>query len=71
MANGSGLVKIGSEEDYPPNCFSKGAVKEKVLDALIPITTNTFLASFPIFPSQIVFSENYPPLYKPEKDLYL
>jgi hypothetical protein len=28
MANGSGLVKISSEEDYLPNCFSKGAVKE-------------------------------------------
>jgi hypothetical protein len=71
MANGSGLVKISSEEDYLPNCFSKGAVKEYVLYTLIPITTNTFLATFPIFPSQIVFSENYYPLYKPEKDLYL
>jgi hypothetical protein len=42
-----------------------------VLDTLIPITTNTFLATLTIFPSQIVFSENYSPLYKPEKDLYL
>jgi hypothetical protein len=42
-----------------------------VLDILIPITTNTFLAIFPIFPSQIVFSENYSPLYNTEKNLYL
>jgi hypothetical protein len=42
-----------------------------VLDILIPVTTNTFLATFPIFPIQIVFSENYSPLYKLEKNLYL
>jgi hypothetical protein len=49
------LVQISSKKDYSPNCFSKGAVKEEVLNILIPIATNTLLISFPIFLSQVVF----------------
>jgi hypothetical protein len=55
MANRSRLVQISSEKDDSPNRFSKGAVKEEVLDILIPVTTYAFLTTFPIFPSQIVF----------------
>jgi hypothetical protein len=54
MANRSWLVQICSEEDSP-NRFSKGVVKGEVLDILIHVTTHAFLATFPIFPSQIVF----------------
>jgi hypothetical protein len=46
---------VAKKKDYPPNCFSKGAVKEEVLNILIPVATNTLLTSFPIFPSQVVF----------------
>jgi hypothetical protein len=35
--------------------FSKGAVKEEVLDILIPVAADAFLTTFPTFPSQIVF----------------
>jgi hypothetical protein len=56
MVYRSRLVQISSKKkDYPPNCFSKGAVKEEVLNILIPVATNTLLTSFPIFPSQVVF----------------
>jgi hypothetical protein len=55
MANRSRLVHISCEKDDYPDRFSKGAVKEEVLDILIPVTTDTFLTTLPIFPSQIVF----------------
>jgi hypothetical protein len=55
MANRSRLVQISSEKDDSPNRFSKGAAKDEVLDILIPVTTDAFLTTFPIFPSQIVF----------------
>jgi hypothetical protein len=52
MANRSRLVQISCEKD---DFFSKRAVKEEVLDVLISVTTDTFLTTLPIFPSQIVF----------------
>jgi hypothetical protein len=55
MAYRSRLVQFSSKKDYSPNCFSKEAVKEEVLNILIPIATNTLLTFFPIFPSQVVF----------------
>jgi hypothetical protein len=55
MANRSRLVQISSKKDYSPNCFSKGAIKEEMLNILIPIATITLLTSFPIFPSQVAF----------------
>jgi hypothetical protein len=55
MADRSWLVQISSAKDDSPNRFSKGAVKEEVLDILIPATTDAFRTTFPIFPSQIVF----------------
>jgi hypothetical protein len=55
MADRLRLVQISSEKDDSPNRFSKGTVKEEVLDSLIPITADTFLTTFPIFPSRIVF----------------
>jgi hypothetical protein len=55
MADRLRLVQISSEKDDSPNRFSKGIVKEEVLDSLIPITADTFLTTFPIFPSRIVF----------------
>jgi hypothetical protein len=55
MADRSRLIQISSKKDDSPNCFSKGAVKEEVLDILIPVTADAFLNTLPIFPSQIVF----------------
>jgi hypothetical protein len=43
MTNRSRLVQISSEKDDSPNRFSKGAVKEEVLNILIPVTTDAFL----------------------------
>jgi hypothetical protein len=70
MADRPMLVQISSEKDDSPNRFSKGTIKEEVLDILIPITVDTFLTTFPIFPSQIVFGSNNLPLQKPEKFFY-
>jgi hypothetical protein len=69
MADRSWLVQISSEKDDSPNHFSKVAVKEEVLDILIAVTVDAFLTTFLIFPNQIVFGQNDPPLYKPEKNL--
>jgi hypothetical protein len=55
MANRSRLVQISSKKDDSSNRFSKGAVKEEMLNILIPVTTDAFLTTLPIFPSQIVF----------------
>jgi hypothetical protein len=55
MVDRSRLVWISSKKNGSPNHFSKGAVKEEVLDILISIATNTLLTFFPIFPSQVVF----------------
>jgi hypothetical protein len=55
MDDRSRLIQISSEKDDSPNRFSKGTVKEEVLDILIPVTTDTFLTTFPFFPSQIIF----------------
>jgi hypothetical protein len=49
------LVQISCGKNDSPNRFSKGTVKEEVLDSLIPIIADTFLPTFPIFTSQIVF----------------
>jgi hypothetical protein len=50
-----GWFGLVAKKDGSPNHFSKGAVKEEVLDILISIATNTLLTFFPIFPSQVVF----------------
>jgi hypothetical protein len=55
MADRPMLVQISCGKDDSPNRFSKGTVKEEVLDSLIPITADTFLTTFPVFPSYIVF----------------
>jgi hypothetical protein len=55
MADRSRLIQISSEKDDSPNRFSKGAVKEEVLDILVPVTADAFLTTFPILPSEIVF----------------
>jgi hypothetical protein len=55
MADRSRLVQISSKKDDSLNHFTKGAVKEEVLDIFIPIAINTLLTSFPIFSSQVVF----------------
>jgi hypothetical protein len=51
MADRPMLVQISCEKDDSPNRFSKGTVKEEVLDSLIPIRADIFLTTFPIFPS--------------------
>jgi hypothetical protein len=70
MAYRSKLVQISSKKDYSPNCFSKGAVKEDVLNILILIATNTLLTSFPIFPSQLSLVRTTPFVGTKERFLF-
>jgi hypothetical protein len=56
MADRSRLVQTSSKEDNPPHHFCTRAIKEQVLDGLIPIAVNTFLAPSLVFPSEVVFS---------------
>jgi hypothetical protein len=70
MADRSRLVQISSKIDDSPNCFSKGTVTKDVLDTLIPIATNTLLASFPIFSARLSLVRTTF-LCRNQKNLYL
>jgi hypothetical protein len=71
MANRSRLVQISSEKDDSPNCFSKGAVKEEVLDILIPVTIDAFRATFPISLARLFLVRTTPFVETREKSLFL
>jgi hypothetical protein len=54
------LVQISSEKDGSSNRFSKGAVKEEMLNILIPVTTDAFLTTLPIFLARLSLVKTTP-----------
>ena len=51
-----GGVKPVAKKDNPPNHPRIMAVQEEMIDSLITITSTIFLTSYPIFPSEVIFS---------------
>ena len=56
MANRSRWRQACSIKDNPPDYSRIRTIQEKVFDSLITVTPTIFLASYPVFPSDVVFS---------------